>query len=295
MTTEKKAPARPRSGPIDIHTHTFPDALAPRALLSLMQKSHTRPFADATNEGLGASMREAGIALSVVQPVATSPQQVVKVNDTAIRVNEQAAETGIMSFGAMHPDYTSCADELKRLKAAGIRGVKLHPPYQGVDFDDPRYLRILEAAGALGLTVLIHAGLDIGLPGARQATPEKVKNAVRQVGPVRLVLAHMGGWRCWDRVLELLTDAPVMLDTSFSLGRITPGDDGHPWTEEALTMLSAEEFVDMVRAFGAERVLFGTDSPWGGQRECVAQFMRLPLSDREKALILRENAEKLLL
>ena len=45
-----------------------------------------------------------------------------------------------MSFGAMHPDFEDHAAELKRIKALGLKGIKIHPVYQGVDLDDiPEY------------------------------------------------------------------------------------------------------------------------------------------------------------
>lgn len=279
---------------IDFHTHTFPDHIAASAIGKLQAASHTRPFSDGTVSGLIKSMTEAGISASVVLPVATSPRQVEHINDASVRLNERSGETGVFSFGCMHPDYQGAARELGRIAGAGLRGIKLHPVYQGVDFDDPRFLRILEAAGALGLTVLIHAGLDVGFPGVEHASPRMIARALKSVGPVRLVLAHMGGWRCWDQAEQLLAGADVYIDTSFSLGAMTPSGDGHYRTAEELALLSEERFVRLIRAFGAERVLFGTDSPWGDQANELRRFLSLPLTDEEKRMILSENAERLL-
>ena len=98
----------------------------------------------------------------------------------------------MFSFGCIHPDYEDWKQELDRLAAANMRGVKIHPAYQKIDLDDPKYLRILERAGALGLIVVMHAGYDIGFPGYACCTPEKARSALRQVGPVKLVLALLG-------------------------------------------------------------------------------------------------------
>ena len=279
---------------IDFHTHTFPDAIAERAISRLSAASHTKAFTDGTEAALSASMARAGIALSVIQPVATNPAQVIKINDGALRINERTGETGLLSFGSMHPDFEDVRQELVRLKEGGIRGIKLHPVYQGVDFDDPRCLRILENCAELGLFVLIHAGLDVGFPGVVRGSPRMILNALKEVGPFKLILAHMGGWRCWDEVLELLPQSGAYIDTSFSLGRLTPNGDGHDWDPAELEMLDTERFTALVRAFGAEKVLFGTDSPWADQAEALAAFLRLPLNAQEQALILHENAEKLL-
>lgn len=53
-----------------------------------------------------------------------------------------------------------------------------------------------------------------------------VRSALDQVGPMTLILAHMGGWRNWDQVEDLLPDTSVYLDTSYSLGNLAPLDDG---------------------------------------------------------------------
>ena len=58
--------------------------------------------------------------------------------------------------------------------------------------------------------------------------------------------------------------------------------------------LDAASFVRLVRHFGADRVLFGTDSPWADQRASVAEILALPLTDEEKQAILSRNAGKLL-
>ena len=278
---------------IDIHTHTFPDKIAAATLDKLKHLSHTIPFTDGTAAGLAASMARAGVDRSVVMPVATSPRQVPHVNDASARMNELGAQTGVLSFGCMHPDFDGWKEELARVRDLGLKGIKLHPQYQDTDFDDPRYLRILDRCGELGLVVLTHAGLDIGMPGKDNCAPEMVARALAQVGPVKLVLAHMGGWRQWDRVEALLPGTGVYLDTSFSLGEITPLDDGH-YRPEDLPLLDEAAFLRMVRRFGPDRILFGTDSPWDDQGTALARLRALPLEKSELDAILGGSARKLL-
>ena len=278
---------------VDIHTHTFPDKIAGRTIEKLQGVSHSAAFSDGTAAGLRASMARAGVDRSVVLPVATHPGQVERVNDASARINETTEETGILSLGCIHPDFANWREELERVAALGLRGVKLHPVYQGVDLDDVRYLRILERCGELGLVVITHAGWDIGFPGQVNCSPQMVLRAVKEVGPVKLVLAHMGGWRCWDEVEELLWDTGVCLDTAFSLGSITPLNDGY-YTPEDLPLLDEEGFMALVRKFGPRRVLFGTDSPWDDQAQAIARIRALPLTPEEREAILGGNAVKLL-
>ena len=280
---------------IDFHTHTFPDAIAAAAVDKLQAASHTKPFSDGTVSGLRASMATAGIDASVVLPVATSPRQVSHINDNAIRVNALSNETGVYSLGGMHPDFPDWEREMERLCAAGVRGVKVHPPYQGVDFDDTRFVRILKKASELGMLVATHAGLDVGLPAAEQSTPEKLLRAREKAPDTTLILAHMGGWRCWDDVERLLPGTGVYLDTSFALGQMIPNGDGYYKTEKDLAMLEEEQFLRLVSLFGADHILFGTDSPWGDQSESLQAIRALLLPDTDRRAILGGNAEKLIM
>ena len=276
---------------VDIHTHTFPDKIAPAAMDKLQTASHTRAFCDGTAAGLQKAMAMAGVDLSVVLPVATNTHQVSRVNDVSAALNRQGG--GILSFGCIHPDCEDWKQELDRIVQLGIKGIKLHPVYQGVDMDDVRYVRILARAGELGLVVLTHAGLDLGFPGEVRCTPTMLRRAVKQAGPVKLIAAHMGGWRNWDEVTRCLADTTVGLDTSYALGQIA--DDGQGFfAPEELEMMSSEQFVELVRAFGAERVYFGTDSPWRGQEQSIAAIKQLPLTEEEKTAILGGNACRLL-
>lgn len=278
---------------IDFHTHTFPDKIAAAAIEKLSKRARIHPFSDGTADGLAASAKAAGIDLSVVLPVATHTKQVTSINDYAAKTNETTGTTGLFSFGCIHPDYPEWKEELSRIAALGLKGIKLHPVYQEVDFDDLRYLRILERAGELGLVVVTHSGLDIGYPGVEHCTPEMILNAVKQVGPVKLVLAHMGGWRQWAMVEELLVGQPVWFDTSFSVGKVVLlKDECH--SPEELSMLDEIDFLHMIRKFGIDRVLFGTDSPWSDQKASLDLIRALPLGDDEKDAILSGNAGKLL-
>ena len=279
---------------IDIHVHTFPEKIAASALNTLQSKSHTQPFTNGTINALRDSMREARVTSSILQPVATRADQVTRINDNAIKINTHTKETDIYSFGAMHPKFLDYDSELTRIKAAGICGIKLHPVYQGVSIDDERYIKILARAFELGLIVLIHAGWDIGFPGNDYAMPWRINEALRASGLTsssRVILAHMGGWRAWDEACEIFADVEgVYIDTAFSLGEFYPNDDGYYKSVDECKMLSPEKFTAIIKSFGADRVLFGSDSPWASQLESVNKVYNLDLTEQEKRLILYENA-----
>ena len=278
---------------IDFHTHTFPDKVAVSAISKLSQVSHTKPFSDGTAVGLSASTKASGIDYSVILPVATSPRQVISINDTASVINETMKVQGLLSFGGIHPDYENWRDELTRISGLGLKGIKIHPVYQRVDLDDLRYLRILDKAAELDLIVVTHSGIDIGYPELNHCSPDKILHAVKQVPALKLVCAHMGGWKMWNEATELLSNTNVYLDTAFSTDSFAALDDGYHSAEYA-RLLDEAQFLEFVKTFGAQRILFGTDSPWSDQKDSVAWIQSLPLTHEDKDAILGENARNLL-
>ena len=269
---------------IDIHTHVYPDKIAERAVSKLEKNAGIKARVNGRKDGLRESMREAGVDYSLLLPVATSAKQVDKINEEAGQTNAGADQTGLLSFGGIHPDTENYKEVLRRICALGLRGIKLHPDYQEAFFDDIRYKRIVSEATELGLYIMVHAGEDIGLPEPIHCRPQHVLEVLKDTQSDHLILAHMGGWRLWDEVEQMLSDQPVYIDTSFSENYIQ-GVGG---------LLDRESFVRIVRKFGAGRVLFGTDSPWSSQKESVEWFMETDLSAEEKEKILSGNAKKIL-
>ena len=273
----------------DFHTHTFPDAIAQRAIAGMQCNSHAAAFSSGTQDGLLASMDGAGVHRSVVLPVATNPLKIGSMND---KILSQEKSQHIVNFGAMHPQAENWKEELNRLAAAGVPGIKIHPQYQSTDITDIHYLRILDHAASLGLITVTHAGDEIAYPGVVRCSPEMIRSVCDQLGNIPLVLAHMGGWKNWQRVAENLCDTGCYLDTAISLGEIVPIDDHYSPAD--LPLLSGDDFVSLVRAFGSQRILFGTDSPWANQAEEIKKITVLPLTQDEIKNILSHNATRLL-
>ena len=149
---------------IDMHTHVYPEKIAKRAVEKLSKAADIPAQSNGMKSGLQESMKRAGVDYSLLLPVATSVKQVDKMNQEAVAANECAGETGLISFGAIHPDTPDYKEVLSWLADHDVRGIKLHPDYQGTFFDDIRMERIVDKATELGLYTVVHGGIDIGLP-----------------------------------------------------------------------------------------------------------------------------------
>lgn len=262
---------------IDFHTHIFPDKLAPRAVAALEQSGGAPAAIPGTMEALIDSMRRCGIDYSVNMPIASRPDQTPSINTFAIAVHQRREETGILSFGALHPLYEDWEGELQRIHDAGLPGIKLHPDFQGLFLDDPQMVRVMQAAAGLGLMILIHCGMDPSFPQLHRSTPERLYRILPALPGATVIAAHMGGYRYHDDVEKYLVGSPVYIDTSFTIGRF---DD-----RQVRRILTNHD---------PDRILFGTDSPWDGQRKSVEDLMGLCLPEELNEKILWKNASRLL-
>lgn len=265
---------------IDFHTHAFPPAIASRTLQTLADVSGTTPTGDGTRESVLRNLRESEAALAVVLNVVTKPGQETTVNNTAKTFDAFASGEGsTVYFGGVHPDSPHAAQELYRIKALGLKGVKIHPDYQKVEICDERYFPIFEAAEKLGLIVVSHAGWDPLSPDKIHALPQMSARVLRTFPRLKLVLAHFGGMYRYDEVERHLAGKfeNLYLDTAFSAGIIEP--------EQARRIIAAQ---------GAERVLFGSDFPWHTTKQEAEFLSGLGLRPEEERLIFSENAERLL-
>lgn len=261
---------------IDFHTHIFPDAIASKSIAALEAKSGIRAATDGTLKGLLDSMQGNGVDLSVILPVVTKPSQFDSVNRFAAEVNGQYPGR-LLSFGGIHPDCENYKEKLNRIKELGLVGIKIHPDYQGVMIDDVRYMNIIEYANELGLIIVTHAGVDIGLPEPVHCPPDKMRRVLDTLKPEKMVLAHFGGWKQWEQVYEYLAGEPVYFDTAFTFDYI-----------------SREMFLKILQKHDKEKILFATDSPWSHAGRDAEALRALPLEKETIEAILWGNAKKLL-
>ena len=171
---------------IDFHTHIFPDKIAARSIEYLESASGIKAATNGTLDGLLDSMEKNKVDLSVILPVVTKPSQFESVNRFAAEVNEKY-KGKLISFGGIHPDSEDYKSELDCIKKLGRPGIKLHPDYQGVMIDDPRYMKIIEYADFLDLMIMVHAGVDIGLPNPVHCPPDKAKKVLDTLKPKKLI------------------------------------------------------------------------------------------------------------
>lgn len=262
---------------IDFHNHIWPDKIAGTIASFFRQEDiGYDPVAPCTLSGLLRNMEETGTGKCVVLDVALKANQVEAINNWLLQIKDER----IVPFGAMHPDYPDYKKEIQRLKDHGIQGVKFQSTWQGCFVDDDRMLRIYEAIGE-EMIVFFHAG------GSRtkrtpdiEAPPHRIARVMDLFPGLRIVAAHLGGNYMLEESKKYLVGQNLVLETS------------HPPSLES--RVPQEKVVEMIKAHGAGKIVFGTDFPLSNRKREAEYILQLPLSPEEKERILWKNAADLL-
>lgn len=261
---------------IDFHTHFYPQRLAARVMEQLSAASGIDPVCEGTAADTKEKLRAWGASHGVFLPVATTLHY-AKSNEFAAAL---AKDGFFIPFGTLHPAAPDPEAEVEQIAALGLRGVKLHPQYQGVPIDDARYVRIIRRAARLRLPVVFHAGYDPGLPAPYLAEPEAIArllDAVEDTEDMVLIAAHLGGYARYDAVERHLVGRNIWFDTALVAGNAPP-----------------EQFRRIIERHGYQRVLLGSDCPWQSTAAALAGLRALGLPAAAEAAICGGNAASLL-
>ncbi len=272
---------------IDFHTHNFPDSLAKRAIDGMLAKvgDILVPAGNGTLSRQIEDMKKVGVDLAVMCPVATKPDQFDAILRRALAIRsgelgEDAARM-IVPFGGLHPSDPALIRHIDALLAAGIKGIKMHPYYQGFALDDPAMAPFFASVRDAGLVVVCHCGEDPGYLEERIVCgPGEIALLLKRVpglGP-RFVAAHLGGFSgAPPHAVDALLDLGCWLDTA-----VLEMDSRSP------------EPIRIISEWPADRLLFATDYYWTSER-FVMEWVKAHRPDpADLERIFHLNAERLL-
>jgi len=255
----------------DAHCHIYPESIAQKAVEGIDQFYDHIPFEhyDGTAGTLLQSGREAGISHFLVHSVATVPRQTSSINRfIASEVNRSdGAFTGL---GTLHPDSEHLEQDFGELVDLGLKGVKLHPDFQRFEADSVKAMRIYGLCAEAELPVLVHTG-DYRFD---YSNPNRTANILRAFPKLKFVGAHFGGWSMWDEAVRMLSGFDnIVVDASSSF-----------------YVLGCEKGRELIRKWGADRVMFGTDYPMWKPEPDIDCLMEMGLAEEEYRRIFWENA-----
>ena len=256
---------------IDIHTHVYPEKIAPAAIRTVREFYQLESCdMDGTASMLMRRGAEAGIDQFVLMPVANRAEQVSSINRFICTQMEE--NPCFLGFGAVHADLPEIGDAVEHVVAMGMKGIKVHPDFQKFPIDDPRLFPMYEAVQGR-LPVLFH----MGDPRYDYSHPARLRRVLEFFPKLEAIAAHFGGHTMQETACELLKDTSCTFDIS-----------------STMMFLPKKQVERYISIYGAERLAFGTDYPLWDPVSEVEHFLSLNLTMEEKEQIAHKTAERIL-
>ena len=177
----------------------------------------------------------------------------------------------LVPLGSVNPWFGEDAlDEVERcLTSLGFKGLKLHPWFTGFLANSPLMDGICEVAAKHGKPILFHTGTPPG------SAPLQVGVLAERHPTNVFVLAHLGLPDLWPEAIAAAKRYPnLYLETAGA---------------HSLSIRTAVEIL------GADRVLYGSDAPFGGSNNVFFQRDKVRLlgfSSVDMAKIMGDNARR---
>lgn len=232
-------------------------------------------FSSGEAEVVAARARSCGVAWTVVSPLAGllprgRTTAVVPANEAAFR--EVPATKGLLQYVIVNPLQPETYAQARRmLQAPWCVGIKVHPEehaYRIADYGDELFAFFAE----VGAPVMTHSGCPNSLPA------EFVPFANRHPG-ARVLLAHLGNGAGDRGCVDLQVRA------------VQAAKHGNLWIDTSSARSILPRLVEWaVREVGAERLLFGSDTPLYHVALQRTRIEAAEITPEAKRVILRDNA-----
>ncbi len=212
-------------------------------------------------------MHEADVDLAIVSNISAV--------DAPMQANFELAEwveeyRELVPIAWTTPEVTKVG-EVRQLFALGFRGLKFHPTAGGYRADSNEVDRYLRICAQEGKPALFHCAAD------ESSAPERYMALAERNPDVWIILAHMNLFGPAEAAIRVAEAYPnICLDTSWA---------------------RPEDVKDAILRIGAERILWGTDAPLGGEchyrRDRVRAALESKLDEGELKSVMWGNAARL--
>lgn len=258
---------------INAHCHIYPEKIADKAVIGIRDFYDLDMSLNGKLDDLIKDGSEVGVTHYLVHSVATTPKQVKSINEF-IAESVRSHPDLFTGFGTLHPNSEDIQGDFNHLIELDLKGVKLHPDFQRFAMNEERAFKIGEVVSDAGVPMQVHCG-DFRY---NYSNPEQIKPFLEKYPEIPFIGAHFAGWSMWeDATSKLAGFENLYVDLSSSLYALTP-----------------ETALELIHAYGADKVLWGTDYPMWVAKSEMEYFNKIDLTKKERNLILYENAAKLL-
>lgn len=239
-------------------------------------------------EDLLSGMDEAGINYSMVIADSTSPKtsSIEKIVEAA-RKNPRLKPVGDVDFADF--SYKQIQKLFSYLDRGDLYGIKFYLGYEEYYANSRLLYPLYEYLQDHNKPAIFHTGaLETEALGLlKYSHPLTIDEVANQFPKLKIVMAHMGNPWLIDCAAVLAKNKNVYADMSGFFA------ENYPIETEDIKVFVAQ-LSQMNTFLGSfDKFLFGTDWPLYSQKEYLDAVLSLPMSAREKELVLWKNANKL--
>ncbi len=274
---------------VDGHAHTFSSDAVAEKLIPAFNKAYDLEF---NNPGTGTirnlldNMKRGGIDFTVMANFA--PPKILHDNNLwSISVSQTNKE--LVPLVSFHPDMEEDLGTLfEQYLNMGAKGIKIHPMAQGFEPDHRALQEVYRLCNELSFPVVFHCGRVSNARLNEYADLCMIMPVIDKYPDIPVILTHMADGNIEDVVYLAGNYKNVFFDTSIVITGYPPilNANEPSWVEDSTVL-------DVVNRIGAERMLFGSDYPWGSPIHDTERFFGMNITDKQKSLILGENSIKI--
>jgi hypothetical protein len=270
---------------VDEHTHTYPTEIAGKILEPFAAFHQLAPtqLGSGTVEEVLASMHRDGVDFTILANFA--PAHLLPRNNLwTLETAQQHPQ--LVPLVSLHPNMDGdLLMQLQRYIALGAKGLKIHPSIQEFVPNHPAMQEVYAYCDAHAFPVVFHCGFVSHVYLNDYADLDMLLPVIDAYRHIPIVLTHMAEGNAADVVKVAQQYPHVSFDTSIAISGKLCFKRLHDlrWQDDAFV-------VDVVRRVGAERIVFGSDYPFGSPFHDVVRFLQMSLTDDEKRMIVGGNA-----
>ena len=252
---------------IDVHAHY--------GIYTISELEIMNQFYSGDAETIISRAQRANTRFSIVSPMDAffkSKADIISANkDAAQMANRNKELLQWVVLDPLTPDTSTQATEM--LKQPGCVGIKIHPEQHLYPISE-QGKAIFELAAKHRAVILTHSGDE-------NSIPEDYVPFANDFPEVKLILAHLGNG--YDG------------DPAHQVRAIQAGKHDNIFVDTSSSMSITSKLIEWaVKEVGAERMLYGTDTPVYFSPMHRARIDNADISSEDKELILYKNAEKIL-
>lgn len=273
---------------VDGHVHTFSSDEIAKKIIKSFNEVYFIDFdvpGEGTIDDLIRGMNLTGIDYSIMANFA--PPKILDANNIwTLEVSK--LNKCLIPLVSFHPDMgEDMLYLLEKYISLGAKGIKFHNMAQGFKPTHPALDSLYAFCNQISFPIEFHCGRVSNARLNENSDLECILPVIDKYPDIPVILTHMADGNI-DDVAKLSKEYQnVYFDTSIVISGY-PGilDTNEPsWLEDSVV-------IDVIRAIGAQKVLFGSDYPWGSPGHDLNRVANLNLTYKEKSLILGKNAMK---